>query len=486
MVTLRDLLLNEDALDAPSPIRRHKGRNGWRDEVHAWLLGPDEGAELENKADRSPGREDRQHEVRPERVLSRAIDLLKAGLCVLMVASHVNLCLVHPKLLLHHGIGHAIGNLAASLCLLGFLFSYGWTCWEACVSKDQPDLLWRVGRAAALAVCGAAVCSFAWCFVAFKMPLTVRTAWSIVTFNHVWGNGPDFLVSFTICLLVIVPLRKQLRETFGVDARPSRLRIATALFIMLGGPILTTFMVIPDCSGPSWHRYAQFLFICDKRDAVGMASFPAFPHLLYFNVGLLMAAFASKLWPEMQPRPDEDYESKDPVERALDAARYATAQAARRDAEYLYRRDFLRMHFLWALFCLVGLIVFALPLISVWEHSYGNVSAATPWGSVIRGNSRGPSALWLLGNFLPVFAAFLLAIFLAWLTEKLRGPALWLSGELSHYGSNVLLYLVVTDIVLAGLYNGDFPLTVADGGMVTVCLMGATRFVHYLGASSRQ
>lgn len=481
MVTLRDILLSDEA-----PLPRagaRKPRSGWRDEVHQWLLGPPDETELENKAEREePGADD----FRPERVLSRAIDILKGALCMLMVASHVNLCLVHPKLLLFEGVGHTIGNLASSLCLLGFVFAYGWSCWDSFVAKTDQDLWTRVARSSLLPVGGAVLCSLAWCFVAFKIPLTARAVWQIVTFYHIWGNGPDFLLTFTICLLLMMPFRSQLRNTFGIDARASRKRVVATVFIMLGGPILMTFMVVPDCSGPSLRRYLQYLVVCDKRDALGMASFPVLPHCLYFNAGLVLAAITAKLFPQKQLPIDmaDTPRVSDPVERAVGAARQATAQAAQRESEGVYRRDFLRMHIMWVFGCFAALVMFALPVLSVWKYSYGNLAAETPWGHVVRGFSRGPSALWLLGNMLGVFSAFLVAVFVAWIVEKLRGPAIWLSNALEHFGANVLLYLIVTDVVLAGLYHGDFPLTVGDGGVVTMCLLVTTRLVHYLCAST--
>merc|ERR1719160_103797 len=158
---------------------------------------------------------------------------------------------------------------------------------------------------------------------------------------------------------------------------------------------------------------------------------------------------------------------------------------------------------LWV--CAAALLaVLAEPLFSLWSLNYGNIMASTAWGPVTRGFSDGPSPLWLLGNLCPIYLLFSVSTFAMLLTEQLdRGGkgndnpgagALFLPiirfffSELEHLGQNVLLYLVVGDVCLAGLWRGkqnEWPLDTRGCGVVTLMICLTSRFIHYLGASSR-
>merc|ERR1719253_1252122 len=318
--------------------------------------------------------------------MSRALDIFKGLLCILMVAFHVNMCLVAPALTMH-GVGHAIGNLAAAWCYLGFVFAYGWSCWHAYVVQDRPDLTSRVTRSVAMPIFGAICCSCAWCFVAFKIPLSADAVWGVMTFYYLWGNGPDFLLAFPIFLLLLMPLRHLLRSTFGLDARPTSTRLIAAIAIMIGTPLLLTFTVVPDCSGASLRRYVQVFLNCEKRDPVGMANLPALPHAFYFNMGLLGAAAMHRFQKKELPEPDSGHEDRDPVERALSAS----AQAVKQEAETAARRELLRLRLCAAVVVAPCLLLLSIPVLSLWRYNYGNLAVQTPWGAVIRGFSRGPS-----------------------------------------------------------------------------------------------
>jgi hypothetical protein len=61
-------------------------------------------------------------------------------------------------------------------------------------------------------MCGAWVCSFAWGFLCFKMPLTWEMGKTMLTFYNLVGNGPDFLLGFSIMLSTMYLLRPWLNE----------------------------------------------------------------------------------------------------------------------------------------------------------------------------------------------------------------------------------------------------------------------------------
>lgn len=392
------------------------------------------------------------------KTISEGLDIFKGLLCILMVYSHVNLCLVNPTEVYYGKLGHFIGNAASSLCFLGFVFSYGYTCYWAYLSDLRPrpysEKMYRVLRSATLPIIGAWVCSAAWSYMCFKIPITGETVLGIVSFYYVWGNGPDFLLSFTTMLLISFATRSLLNRFLQSDGTTKgRITFAVTAGCMLLAPLLLTKLVVPDCTGT--RRYFQFFLPCDKRDSVGMANLPALPHFLYFNLGVLAAVgtrYASEFsWP---------------------TSRVAQVQFS----------SVLATGGLVMLVVNVLLAVLAYPLYDAWWQNFGNIATTTRFGEIIRGWSRGPSPLWLLGNLWGVYSLLVVSV-LAAVLSKQNAVLRAVTHELEHFGANVLIYLVVSDCLLAGLYRGTFPLTAATGGLATAAILGATRFIHYLGAS---
>jgi hypothetical protein len=399
--------------------------------------------------------------------VSGGLDLFKGVLCFLMVYSHVNLCLVNPTEVYYSRLGHFVGNAASGMCFLGFVFSYGYTCYWAYLSEWTPRPLSvkvsRVLRSAALPVVGAWVCSFAWSYMCFKIPITQESFVDVVAFYYVWGNGPDFLISFTTLLLVSFLFRHVLNACVAPpDASAgSRVRFAAGCVALVFAPLLLTKAVVPDCTGNA--RYFQFFLPCDKRDAVGMANLPALPHFFYFNLGVLAAVG---------------------VKHAAEQLECLVQQISK--PRQLLETPILSS-FALGVFALNGILaILAYPLYVYWWQNFGNIAIPTPYGEILRGWSRGPSPLWLVANLWAIYTLLITCISLTYVGRKFSalGSAL---KEVEHFGANVLIYLVVSDIMLAGMYRGtSFPLTVLQGGFCTCCILLSTRFVHYLGASGRK
>jgi len=402
------------------------------------------------------------------KTVSSALDVFKGVLCFLMIYSHVDLCLVNPVEVYYTKLGHFVGNAASGMCFLGFVMSYGYTCYWAYLSDWTPrpwqQRLSRVVRSATLPIVGAWVCSLAWSYMCFKIPITGESFGDILLFYYVWGNGPDFLLSFTTMLLVSFALRTPLNWLLG-DSSRSAMRLAGAAVVLLTFPMLLTHCVVPDCTGNA--RYWQFFFPCDKREPVGMANLPALPHFFYFNLGILGAVLTKA------------------AGEKLDAWSGSVLPTLSR------RRDWLPslVASLSVSSVIVGavLAVLAYPLYEQWWLNYGNITVETPFGPIIRGWSRGPSPLWLLGNMCWIYMLLISCLVLV-LAARYAVPLLELvTTEVEHFGANVLIYLVVSDCLLAGLYRpGQFPVTAPQGFFVTVVIMLSTRFIHYLGASGRK
>lgn len=226
-------------------------------------------------------------------------------------------------------------------------------------------------------------------------------------------------------------------------------------FTMLAVPLILSFCILPDCTGNSV-KYLNYLFECSVREQFA-PNLPALPHLFYFNLGIL-------------------------------AARYArgTEEAMKIGAKLVWKR--LALLSLGLAFCF---LVLNYPLATVWSAGYGNIQLKTKWGMITRGFTEGPSFLWLVGNLFPIYVVLATAIGLQVAVHqwpKLNCVLGWFLGELQHLGANVLLYLIVGDIMLAGLWRGamqQYPLDAHGAAAMTFGIFAGTRFIHYLGASSR-
>lgn len=391
-----------------------------------------------------------------------SLDVFKGILVVIMTLAHTDLVLMDPAIQ-YVGVPHAIGNLAASVCLLGFMLSYGFSCDYAYFSemKRRPavDRLKRMLRSAALPVLGAWVCAFGWGWMFFKMPMEIWTVIHLLDFRITLGNGPDFLLCFTVALLVTYPLRHALNMGLSRD-RSILIRIAFAI-IMLLVPMKLTQIVIEDCTG--LRKYAGYFLECTKRDPFAPV-LPALPHLFYFNMGIILSRVVVELDGNLKSgyRPDKG------------------------------------MLISSSLFLAMLLSTLSYPLITVWASNYGNVMEKTRWGMVTRGFVEGPSVLWLLGNIFPVTIMFVLSCSVhvaarfykasnAIVHWVVLAPLRWFRDEMAFMGSNVLLYFVVADLCLAGLYRGKTEMTLPLSGTIpmTIGILAIVRFLHYLSAAGR-
>lgn len=372
-----------------------------------------------------------------------ALDVFKGVLVLFMTYSHVNLVLVNPADATYGTMGHFVGNVASSMCFLGFMFCYGFACDCMYISNTKnrtlTELCSRVGRSICLPIIGALVCSFSWSFLCFKFPLTFEMVVSLLSFYNLVGNGPDFIMSFVTMLLIMFPLRNVINRYWDSGNMAHRELLAVILLLV---PLSLTFLHVEDCTGT--RKYINMLLECTKREPWS-ANICALPHLFYFNLGLI----SSRLLRE-----------------------YGIASFSP----------------FWATTLGMGFAFLAIPLFSVWQISYGNIMAQTPFGMVTRGFTNGPSQWWLVGNMFSIYCLLLAS----WSFHR-RHLSEWISNELQHLGANILLYLVCADIILAGSYrpqatpNDAFPLSVFPGGfLVTMLILVATRFIHYLGHSSRK
>jgi len=418
---------------------------------------------------------------------SVTLDVFKGSLLVIMVASNVIITMSSIHLRSHSFGSLLICNTAASQCFVGFLMSFGFSCYGQYL-KEWPDpvkelgnLRLRVTRAIVFPVLGAWLCNFAWCFLCLKNDFTKEYLIDVFTFAKVFGSGPDFLCSFSFDLAVvyalwrpIMHLLEKAREVkyntgLGYISRlsPEHRRDLLALTITLS-PLLFTLAAVPECTFNK--RWIQWFLVCDKRD-VDTPSLPALPHLTDFGIGILAAACWNRLLADLRPVGNGGPSG---------GSSLLPLQAVRK----------------WGLAMLgtsLLLLVLFLPLGQVWLYTdLSVVQMPTPFGQLVRGFSNGPSMLWLLATLWPVATWAGIIVVLVTLRGTPLGCLLHLPLScLEHLGANVLYYLVVTDLFLAGMFRG---LTHADPNPLnlTACLgcttlmFVAARFLHFICKASRK
>lgn len=388
-------------------------------------------------------------------VCNRCLDIFKGVLVIFMTWAHVDLTLMQPYLQAYDPVPHFVGNAASGLCFLGFMTAYGFSCDNAYLSdfkkRSLAQRMERLARSALMPVFGAWACAFGWGYMCWKLPLDMDGVIRILDFRLALGNGPDFLLCFTTCLLTMYPLRGWVNK--GLNAEHGGLRVLTAM-LMLAVPLALTQVVVQDCSG--LHKYLGYVFVCHAREPYSPV-LPGLPHLFYFNLGVLLSRYIKALSADLKAGAD------------IDMKRLAAL-------------------------CTSGAMLFLVlcyPLATVWSYNYGNLYATTQWGTISRGFSDGPSPLWLVGNLFPIYVLMGFTLFVYHMVEQHPWslfPLRLLLDQLEHLGANVLMYLVVGDIALAGLWRGlmnEYPLDTRGCMYATVIIMALTRFIHYLGASSR-
>mmetsp|Transcript_12201 Transcript_12201/g.22874 ORF Transcript_12201/g.22874 Transcript_12201/m.22874 type:complete len:574 (+) Transcript_12201:118-1839(+) len=411
--------------------------------------------------------------------LSMTLDVFKGILVVLMVTSNVIMTMSSSDLRSGSFASLLICNAASSQCFTGFLIAFGYSCYSQYLrewpdpSRDLERVRWRVLRSITFPIIGAWICNFVWCFLCLKNELSRANVFNVFTFWRVFGNGPDFLCGFSINLATVYALWRPITNLLGrippvsMVSYPEWRRDAAALGLALS-PLLLSLVSIPDCTHNM--RWVQWLLVCDKRD-IDTPSLPALPHMMDFGLGILLAAcwdrFISDLRPIAHGGPGG-------------ALHVLSMRAAR--------------HWAFALLAASGvLLLLFVPLGQVWLYTdLSLVQMSTPVGLLVRGFSGGPSALWLLSTLWPVAVWACFSGILVTLRGSAFGVVLkWPLSFLEHLGANVLYYLVIVDIFLAGMFRGflrvnPFPFGLQDCLLSSALILTFGRFFHLMAKTARK
>lgn len=414
---------------------------------------------------------------------SVAVDVFKGSLLVIMATSSVIITMSSPALRSHSYFSLVICNTAASVGFIGFLMSFGFSCYGQYLHewpdppKEPTSLRLRVLRTIGGPIVGAWACNFVWCFLCLKNELNQPNLFDVFTFSKVFGTGPDFLCSFSLDLAIVYLLWRPImhlidyagKDEDGVVSRlsPENRRDLTALAITLS-PLLLTILAVPDCTWSK--RWVQWFLVCDKRD-IDTPSLAALPHLMDFGIGILAAACWHRFLADLRPYGDGGPNG---------GLSIISMKACRR----------------WCLTLLGTLMVLLLlfvPLGQVWFYTdLSVVQMQTPFGQLVRGFSNGPSMLWLLATLWPVAMWVGVVVVLVTLRGSPLGVILqWPLGWLEHLGANVLFYLVLIDLCLAGMFRGlqrvdPFPFDLSSCLACTALMFIFGRFLHLICRSARK
>jgi len=417
---------------------------------------------------------------------STALDIFKGLLVCLMHSMNVILFLGTPNLRSESLTARMIANLGGAMCFSGFMAAFGYSSYRQYLRewpdppKDVSRVRMRVLQAVALPIVGAWICNFAWCFLSAKQDAAVsaRLVFDVFTFASVFGNGPDFLLGFSINLAVVYCLWRpivnfinsvQPGSRYIDEMCPNFRRDATTLAIVMS-PLLFTMFPLPDCTG--YMRWAQWFTVCEKRD-LDTPTLPALPHLVDFGLGILVAAAWDRFIAHLKP----------------------LGQGGEGETAGLHLLPMASLR-QWGVAIMAGckiLLLLFIPLGQVWLYTdFAHVHLQTPVGVLSRGYSGGPSCLWLLATIWPlaalsVFACILVILKGGPLRPVLELPLVWLE----HLGANVLYYLIVVNLFLAGMSHtqdksGKNGIDTKSCIMTTVFILIFCRFLHFAAQAARK
>lgn len=415
---------------------------------------------------------------------SAALDIFKGFLVLMMHFSSTMIFLSSQSMRNESMLARTVCNLGASQCFVGFMMALGYSSYRSYLREwpDPPKDLQRVRmkvlRAIAFPIVGAWICNFAWCFLNANKdsPITLRLVFDVFTFAAVYGHGADFLLGFSINLAIVYSLWRPINNfidsfkpgTHRIDTLYPQCRRDGACLAIVLSPILLTLVAIPDCTGNM--RWAQWLFVCDKRD-LDTPTLPALPHLIDFGIGVLVASGWDRFISHLKP----------------------VGQGGRSGGLHLLP---MKEAVQWALLVLgasVKLLFLFLPLGQVWLYEdLVEPHVHTPVGQLIRGFSGGPSPLWMLATIWPAAVLGVVACVLVLLRGGPLGIILhWPMVYLEHLGANVLYYLVVVDLFLAGMSrhlekSGKGALDAPTCILCTVLVLAFARFLHMAAQGARK
>jgi len=412
---------------------------------------------------------------------TKSIDVFRGLLVVLSAFSNSLLTIGSSGMLEQPGSGSLlICNAAASQCFAGWMAAFGYSAYTQFlrVWPDPPKFeIVQVLKTMIFPLICAWIISFTWRFLAPEhrgalLPLQTPEGgiyseiFRVLIFQGNHAGGPDLLLASSLNFALVFALWRPV--IFFLDCFSGWTHDFVALLLAFL-PLLICLMPLESCGHTNW--IALFWPCGTEKREVG--AIPGMPHLMDFNLGLCIAVCWDRFLCQLRP--------------------YGNGNI------HLLPWETARRWFVGVTVVTFVTLAFFVPLGQVIAYvDLFHTEVNTPLGVLQRGPAGGPSTLWMLSSLWPVGAWAALAVVLVshrgspWIGSVLTHPL----ALLEHFGANVLYYIVVVNVFLAGLCarhriyghanKEDDTSGLGQSIVAGFGILCAGRFLHFIAKTARK
>lgn len=371
--------------------------------------------------------------------ISASLDVFKGIFIIFMLSEHTRSAL-SMGMSSKEPIMQFVSQVACSLDMTSFSAAYGFSCYRAYLtnSKNRPlrEQLTRMGRSVGLIIAGAWLSNFHFEMSVLRNPITLHLVWRVISFELLYW---DFLMSFPALLLMgfltTKPLMKKFSDSRDGSTAGSLKRLALAA-LLLGWPMLASYFPLDTCSTVP-RRYAAIFVGCISR-SFGAMRFSAITYMFFFNFGCIV----SQVLLEWVRDSKKASSTSIPIPSlwSIMHSPLGMGYALLLTGEIFYGVQMLGMYNRsWEYINYQGFRRF--PMSTKVILAWGFFSQLV-WALAVAGVAFLRADIWGLG----------LRILPTWL---IRIGQFKLS-MLEQFGANVLLYLVISNITIQGLFHVDW------------------------------
>lgn len=415
---------------------------------------------------------------------TKSIDVFRGILVVLVVFANSLLTIGSAEMLDQPGSGCLlICNAAASQVFAGCMLAFGYSAYTQFlrVWPDPPRIeSWQVLKTMIFPILCAWIISFTWRFLAperaavpneeLQQGSVTASLLRVVIFQGAHAGGPDLLLASSMNFVLVFLLWRPIN--FIMSSIESGWRHDILAVLIAISPLAICWFPLQSCG--ETNVLALFWPCGTEEKEIGAV--PGLPHLMDFNLGLLAAACWDRFLCQLRPYGGGGSN--------LHILPWETA-----------RRWGLG---LVALFGILSMLFVPLGQVMM-SHDLFHTEVQTPFGSLQRGPSGGPSALWMLASLWPTASWAVCAVVLvSYRGSPLIGSCLhYPLSFLEHLGANVLYYVVFLNIMLAGLCarhriyghksaNDKDQSGLCESLVAALLILCAGRFLHFIAKMARK
>lgn len=366
--------------------------------------------------------------------ISVSLDVFKGVFIIFMLTEHSRSAL-GLGMTSREPIMQFVSQVACSLDMTSFSTAYGFSCYRAYLTNSKNrstrEQLVRIARSVGLIICAAWFSNFHFEMTVLKNPISWSTLRDILTFDILYW---DFLTTFPILLmlgfLTTKPLMKKFADWEGSSLISSLKRLLIAI-ILLGWPMIVSYYPLETCNTSS-SRYAALFVGCIRR-SFGAMRFSAFTYMFFFNVGCIVSQLLLELVGKSR-------KIVLPSLKSMILTPLGIGFIALLAAELYYGYNMLKMYNKpWEYLNLNGYRRFPMsaPVILAWASFSQFV-----WFMALVGVAMVKSEIW--------------GVLAAKCPKWMNRVASVKISILSQFGANVLLYLLISNITIHGMFHVDW------------------------------